>query len=110
MFYCIWVFSPSISGLQRLLDICGDYAAEHEIAFNGHKTNAVFLPIKIINNLLHQMFFWTVYVCNFVTKWNTLVCWYMLHWRMIVIFRDKWNRYVVQQANSEALSISALLQ
>ena len=28
------VFSPSISGLQCLLDICGDYAAEHEITFN----------------------------------------------------------------------------
>jgi len=27
------VFSPSISGLQCLLIICGDYAAEHEITF-----------------------------------------------------------------------------
>ena len=29
----ICVFSPSISGLQCLLNICGDYAAEHEIIF-----------------------------------------------------------------------------
>ena len=29
----ICVFSPSISALQRLLDICGVYAVEHEIAF-----------------------------------------------------------------------------
>jgi len=30
----ICVFSPSISGLQCLLNICGDCAAEHEITFN----------------------------------------------------------------------------
>jgi len=29
----ICVFSSGISGLQRLLNVCGDYAAEHEIAF-----------------------------------------------------------------------------
>jgi len=29
----IYVFSPSISGLQCLLDICVDYAAQHEIAW-----------------------------------------------------------------------------
>jgi len=33
----ICVFSPSISGLQCLLNICGDYAAEHEISFNYNK-------------------------------------------------------------------------
>ena len=30
----ICVFSLSISGLQCLLNICGDYAAEHNITFN----------------------------------------------------------------------------
>jgi len=34
----------------------------------------------------------------------------MHHWRMMMIFRDKWNHYIVQQTNSEALLISALLQ
>jgi len=34
----ICVFSPSISGLQCLLNICGDYPAEHEITFNCNKT------------------------------------------------------------------------
>jgi len=33
----IYVFSASISGLHSLLDICGDCAAEHEIAFNCDK-------------------------------------------------------------------------
>ena len=43
----ICVFSPSISGLQCLLNICGDYAAEHEIIFNRNKTIGVlFCPKK----------------------------------------------------------------
>ena len=37
----ICVFSRSISELQRLLHICGDYAAEHEITFNCKKTTDV---------------------------------------------------------------------
>jgi len=41
------VFSPSIGGLQCLLNICGDYAAEYEIAFNCSKTiGALFRPKK----------------------------------------------------------------
>jgi len=31
------VFIHSISGLQCLLNICGDYVAEHEITFNCNK-------------------------------------------------------------------------
>ena len=43
----ISVFSPSISGLQCLLNIYGDYAAEHEITFNCNKTIGVlFCPKK----------------------------------------------------------------
>jgi len=43
----ICVFIPSISGLQCLLNICGDYAAEHEITFNCNKTIGVlFCPKK----------------------------------------------------------------
>jgi len=33
-----------------------------------------FFAPKIIINLLHQMFFWTVCVYKFLTKLNTLVC------------------------------------
>ena len=40
---------PSISGLQCLLNICGDYAAEHEITFNCNKIiDVVFCPKKYI--------------------------------------------------------------
>jgi len=69
----IWVFGPSISGLQCLLNICGEYAAEQEIAFTCNKLNGVLLVPKIINNPFHQMFLLMVYVYNFLTKWNILV-------------------------------------
>ena len=43
----ICMFSPSISGLQCLLNICGDYATEHEIIFNCNETIGVlFCPKK----------------------------------------------------------------
>jgi len=43
----ICVFSPSICGQQCLLNICGDYAAEHQITFNCNKTIGVlFCPKK----------------------------------------------------------------
>jgi len=44
----IWVFNPSISELQRLRDICSDYAAKHEIAINRNKTiGNIFSPKSI---------------------------------------------------------------
>jgi len=42
----ICVFSPSISRLQCLLNICGDYAGEHEITFNCNKTIGVLFCSK----------------------------------------------------------------
>jgi len=33
-----------------------------------------FFAQKSVNNQLHQMYFYTVHVYNFLTKWNTLVC------------------------------------
>ena len=46
-YYDICVFSPSINGLQCLLNICGDYAAEHEIIFNCNNTiGVIFCPKK----------------------------------------------------------------
>jgi len=50
-------FIPSISGLQCLLNICGDYAAEQEITFNCNKKLVFFFAQKCINNLLNEMFF-----------------------------------------------------
>ena len=43
----ICMFSPSISGLQCLLNICGNYATEHKITFICYKTIVVvFCPKK----------------------------------------------------------------
>jgi len=46
-----------ISGLQRVLDICGGYAGECELTFNCNKTTGVLFSPKSINNLLCQIFF-----------------------------------------------------
>jgi len=40
------VFSPCISELQRLLNVCRDYAAEHEIAFSQQTIRVLFCPQK----------------------------------------------------------------
>ena len=53
----ICAFSHSISGLQCLLNICGDYAAEHEITFNCNKTIGVLFCPKTYKQPAHQMFF-----------------------------------------------------
>jgi len=42
----ICVFSPNISWFQCLLNIYGDYAAEHEIVFNCNKTIGVVICPK----------------------------------------------------------------
>jgi len=78
---------PSISGLQCLFNICGDYAAEHEIIFNCNQTVGVLFVPKGFNNLLHRMFFWIVYVYNFLTKSHILVHCHMPHWRMMMIYK-----------------------
>jgi len=38
------------------------------------KQPVYFLAQKSINNRVYQMFFQMVYMYNFLTKWNTLVC------------------------------------
>ena len=48
----ICVSCPSISGLQCLLNICGDNAAEHEITFIAAKQLVFLFPPKSINTLL----------------------------------------------------------
>ena len=53
----ICVFSPSISGLKCLLNICGDYAAENKIIFNYNKTiGAIFCSKKYKQPALSNIF------------------------------------------------------
>jgi len=73
----ICVFSPSISELQSLLNICGDCAAEHEITFNCKKTiGALFCPKKykqpapsnaFLNGVRVQFF----HQVKYLGVWNT---------------------------------------
>jgi len=45
---CWWYtcVQPSISGLQGLLNICGDYTAKHKTLFDCNKTTILFCPKK----------------------------------------------------------------
>jgi len=52
---------------------CGGYAVEYEIAFDCNKTIGVLFVPKSINNLLHRMFFLTVYVRKFLIESNILM-------------------------------------
>jgi len=51
------VFSLGINGLQRLLDICGDYVAEHKITFNCDKAIGVLFYLKSMTTCSIKMFF-----------------------------------------------------
>jgi len=64
----ICVFSPSISGLQCLPNICGDYATEHVAV-------VFFFAQKRIYNLLHQMFFLKGVRAQFVDQVKYLGMW-----------------------------------
>ena len=68
--FCI--FLQHTNGLQCLLNICGDYAAEHEIAFNCNKTSGVFFVPRSINNLVHQML---SELCTCTVIWPSQISW-----------------------------------
>ena len=40
------ILSPSVKGLQKLLNICSEYGEEHDIMFNHQKTECMYLPVK----------------------------------------------------------------
>ena len=40
------IISPSVKGLQRLLDVCAVYGQAHDILFNDDKTVCMFIPAK----------------------------------------------------------------
>ena len=41
----ITLFSPSLTGLQELVDVCYDYALSHDIVFNCNKSRGMFLHL-----------------------------------------------------------------
>jgi len=105
----ICVFSTSISGLQCLLNICGDYAAEHEIIFNCNKTTGVlFCPKKYKQPAPSNVFLNGVRV-QFLNQVKYLGVWINASLKDDDDIQRR-NHYTVQQTNSRALLISALLQ
>ena len=40
------ILSPSVKGLQKLLNICSEYGEEHDIMFNHKKTECMYFPVK----------------------------------------------------------------
>jgi len=50
----ICAFYPNVSGVQRFLNACCDYAAEYEIVFDCKKTVGVVFPLKNISSVLHH--------------------------------------------------------
>ena len=69
-----WIFvvtMPSISGLQCLLNICGDYASEHEITFNCNETICVLFCPKNITCPTKCFSKW----CTCATFWPREIPW-----------------------------------
>jgi len=108
----IYVFSPSINGLQYLLNIYGDYAAEHEITFNCNKTIGVLFCPKNYKQPATSNVFLNGLRVQFFDQVKYLGVWIMASLKD----DDDIQRQVksllatVQKTNSEALLISALLQ
>ena len=75
MIYVCPAASPSISGLQRLLDICGDYAAEHEIAFTCNKTTGVLFCSQNYKQPAPSIVFLNGVRVQFLTKRKYLGVW-----------------------------------
>ena len=71
----ICVFSSSISGLQCLLNICGDYAAEHEIHFNCNKTIGVLYCPKKYKQPAPSIFFLNCVRMQFLDQVKYLDVW-----------------------------------
>ena len=62
-------FSPSLDGLQDLLNVCSNYAVEHDITFNCSKSVGVLFPPKYlsISNVPK------VFLCNNIVKFRNNV-------------------------------------
>ena len=61
----ICCFSPSIEGLQELIDICSDYAHTHEISFN---VKVLFFLVKKLKCIRPLLFFFRALKLNFLIK------------------------------------------
>ena len=43
----IVLLCPSVSGMNKMLNICSDYAERHSIPFNTKKSQVIYFPYKM---------------------------------------------------------------
>ena len=79
------ILSPSVKGLQKLLNICSEYGEEHDIMFNHKKTECMYFPVKGRALINIPNVFLNAHLLRWVTKYKYLGIRPRTTCRMIVI-------------------------
>ena len=66
------ILSPSVKGLQKLLNICSEYGEEHDIMFNHKKTECTYFPVKGRALINIPKVFLNAHLLRWVTKYKYL--------------------------------------
>ena len=66
------ILSPSVKGLQKLLNICSEYGEEHDIMFNHKKTECMYFPVKGRALINIPKVFLNAHLLRWVTKYKYL--------------------------------------
>ena len=66
------ILSPSVKGLQKLLNICSEYGEEHDIMFNQKKTECMYFPVKGRALINIPKVFLNAHLLRWVTKYKYL--------------------------------------
>ena len=66
------ILSPSVKGLQKLLNICSEYGEEHDIMFNHTKTECMYFPVKGRALINIPKVFLNAHLLRWVTKYKYL--------------------------------------
>ena len=67
--------SPSVKGLQKLLNICSEYGEQHDIMLNHTKKECMYFPVKgraLINIEGLPKVFLNAHLLRWVTKYKYL--------------------------------------
>ena len=66
------ILSPSVEGLQKLLNICSEYGEEHDIMFNHKKPECMYFPVKGRALINIPKVFLNAHLLRWVTKYKYL--------------------------------------
>ena len=66
------ILSPSVKGLQKLLNICSEYGEEHDIMFNHIKPECMYFPVKGRALINIPKVFLNAHLLRWVTKYKYL--------------------------------------